>query len=74
MQDPDWLDRANIEQFEQELFMAHYPATTDAARNVMTETEIVRSVLIKKSHGDEDCGHDYGDNLCTLESEFGLTS
>ena len=49
-------------------------ATTDAARNVMTETEIVRSVLIKKSHGDEDCGHDYGDNLCTLESEFGLTS
>ena len=49
-------------------------AMTDAARNVMTETEIVRSVLIKKSHGDEDCGHDYGDNLCTLESEFGLTS
>ena len=32
MQDPDWLDTANIKQFEQEMFMAHDPTTTDAAR------------------------------------------
>ena len=32
MQSPDWLDSANIDSFEAELFMAHDPDTTDAER------------------------------------------
>ena len=32
MQEPDWLDTTHVESFEQELFMMHDPATTDAER------------------------------------------
>ena len=32
MQDPDWLDSKNLDNFEHELFMTHDPETTDAER------------------------------------------
>ena len=32
MQQPEWLDASNVESFEEELFMAHDPVSTDADR------------------------------------------
>ena len=32
MQQPQWLDPINVDQFEQEMFLMHDPVTTDAER------------------------------------------
>ena len=32
MQDPDWLESKNLDNFEQKLFMVYDPETTDAER------------------------------------------